>query len=259
MIRFMYTSIIYCILSVLFLSGVHGQSIFSKLSQDRDLLFNAKYSVGHVEIESILYSLSGNATTRRERYYFNAQQKVLNGQTYTVETGARSSFQNEYKGDSLLIKKTTFSTGPYSQRDESIVEYQYDQHDFLIKQIKTKGSTSIYKEIEFTNDERGNPIKLVIDGGKYGSEVARYDYPNNRVYCTVLDVNNETLSSSKSLIDFTAKNSKYTYNEYGDVVDDDTYKFSYKYDNKGNWVKITRKNKSRNKIDHIITRKISYR
>ena len=225
----------YWILSILFITSVKGQSINTRLSREIDLIFNKKSLVDHVEIESILYGLSGNTETRKEVHYFNAQQRVVSGQSYFVERGYRGSYH------------------------KSVIAYHYDQNNFLIKQIKTEGATDIYKEMEYLNDEQGNPIKLVIDGGKYGYEAASYDYPNNTVYTSIVNTQNETISNSKALIDYTVKNPKYRYNEYGDVVDEDNYKFSYKYDDKANWIKRTRKDKKRNKTDQVVTRKITYR
>lgn len=249
----------YWILSVLFLTTVKGQNIHTRLSRDGDLIFNKKTLVDHVEIESILYGLSGNTETRKEAHYFNAQQRAVSGQSYFVERGYRGSYQNEFREDTLLVKQIVFNNGPYNQNDKSVIVYHYDQNDFLIKQIKTEGATDIYKEMEYLNDEKGNPIKLVIDAGKYGYEAASYDYPNNIVYTSIVNAQNETISTSTGLIDYTVKNPKYQYNEYGDAVDTETYKFSYKYDDKANWIKRTRKNKKRNKTDQVITRKITYR
>ena len=249
----------YWILCVLFLNAVNGQSINTRLSREIDLIFNKKSLVDHVEIESILYGLSGNTETRKEVHYFNAQQRVVSGQSYFVERDYRGSYQNEFRDDTLLVKRIVFNSGPYNQNDKSVIAYHYDQNNFLIKQIKTEGATDIYKEMEYLNDEQGNPIKLVIDGGKYGYEAASYDYPNNTVYTSIVNTQNETISNSKALIDYTVKNPKYRYNEYGDVVDEDNYKFSYKYDDKANWIKRTRKDKKRNKTDQVVTRKITYR
>jgi hypothetical protein len=249
----------YWILSVLCLTSVKSQSIYSRLSREVDLVFNKKSLVDHVEIESILYGLSGNNETRKEVHYFNAQQRAINGQSYFLERGYRGSYQNEFRDDTLLVKRNVFSSGPYNQNDNSVITYHYDQNNFLIKQIKIEGATDIYEEMEYLNDEQGNPIKLIIDGGKYGYEAASYDYPNNIVYTSIVNTQNVIISNSKALIDYTVKNPKYKYNEYGDVVDEDTYKFSYKYDDKANWIKRTRKNKKLNKTDQVVTRKITYR
>lgn len=250
--------LIYCLVSVTFINVSIGQNISSRLTLSKDLLFKAGGIIDKVELKTILYGSSGSTETRQSVHYFNKYQKALRGQTYYIEGDLKSSYENEYKNDTLLIRRSIISSGRYVRRDKSVIEYQYDQNNHLIRQVKTEGSTDIYQEIEYENDERGNPIKLVIDKGKYGHEVAKYDYRNNIVYKSVINNEDDTVSTSKSIIYNAVQNPRYQYNEYGEVVEDDRYKFHYKYDKKGNWIKQTRRSKMKNMTDAVITRKITY-
>lgn len=139
--------------------------------------------------------------------------------------------------------------------------YIYDSNNYLIKIEKRDGKNQLFEVINFENNEKGDPILLIINDGEFGYEKAAYDYSNNTYSTAVYNSNDELISSESFLkLNFDLPIKGETVNEFGDVTESKNYDYEYKYDKFGNWIKEVRyKDSGKNKVKNAeFTRKITY-
>ncbi len=155
-------------------------------------------------------------------------------ETAVIYSWSDSSLEEKYDEHGNLILR---------QNDDSLIkhEYTYDKNGFIIKDIETTDNQKNYGKIivntiEYTNDEKGRVIKSVStdeDGRTYTKEFT-YDSEDRKL--------KETRTEEYGEYSRTYYIDEYTYDELGNILtyyhkyyeSEDTYNYTYVYDNNGN-------------------------
>ena len=241
-----------------------SQSIFSALRHDNAIDLRTDSKVKELTKTTIFYNKSGTET-KKDIIVVNKLNKITSelryGENGKLETRLSRTFDST--GIRSLQRKIErwHSVIGYSAKTAT---YEYDENGFMVKITDRNKNNQIIRETFLKNNENGHPIELKLNTGNsisYGTEVAEYDYPNNKAITKVLDDNGKIISESKHKIDFSIKDlDNSEYDENGNLLKSGKYEYEYKYDKKLNWKKkimYKTENGKRRKYQ-VLTRKIKY-
>lgn len=119
--------------------------------------------------------------------------------------------------------------------------YEYDISGFLVNISEKKANDEIMVFTEFINNNDGYPIESLTthyNSNSYVSEVAEYDFLNNKIIITSIN-SNDGKSSYESKIDKLKKSPNDILNNNGDIIKMENSEFEYKYDKFNNWTEKT--------------------
>ena len=210
-----------------------------------ELSINKKYDVLEtfkvlkVTTTSIYYS-EDKTEKKKEIIYLNDNFYEVKGEYFNSTDEMIGSFTNDLINDSLILERIRISKIPYLGLESVKIKYFYDHNNYLTRKEKYDNKKQLIEVVHLDNDDYGNPIKLVLNNGEYGYELARYNYSENKLISSVYNSAGKLLSENSSKINFKLKDSNYQYDEYGNSIFDGKYFFVYKYDKLNNWVKKTR-------------------
>ena len=229
-------------------------------------------------VESKSYIESSGTSTYEKTYHYNNKGFLILrvGLDTEGKLSSRISYDYDEDGNLILIKEEFWNHS---------IGYSVTTTRFIYNSSKLKGIQifGTHGELESTskvNCEKGFPINIHSydkDSSLIGTEVAEYDFLNNKVTITVsnnlgnqigkpielnVDLNNQK--------DF--KQSGVVYDNFGEMLKEIkhkcyscdelvTYEYAYLYDKHNNWIKkITYlKNGSDSKKVEVTTRKIKYK
>jgi len=225
--------------------------------------YEIKYEKPIKKIESTTTFYNTNNTEKRKEIIFlNEKFRVLREERYNSDDELIFKMENEYKSDSLKIKNTTIRKIPLFGNEIITSFFEYDSNNYLTKIEKRNAKNQIIEIVYIENDNKGNPVTLKLNNGEYGYEKAVYDYSSNSYSTFSYNSSNELISSDKSVRhNFDIPTEDHKFNEYGNLIESKMFKFEYKYDKLGNWIKETRyKLYGKNKVKNAeFTRKITYK
>ncbi len=258
--KFKYMQYIFFIFLYILSFNVKAQNIYSAIHYNDK--FDVRSSKGIKKIEEItIFYNSNSSEKKRDIYHLNQYFYIIKQEGFDSENNLKYRSTIKYKNDSIKLSINSEKNIPIYGNERSLVLYEYDIKNYLVKITKKDNYNKIFEIITLENDSIGNPIMLVINNGEYGYEKAIYDYKSNTYSTAVFNTNNELIVSNKDIkLDFNIPNKRYTYNEQNDLVKDNKYIFEYKYDKYGNWTKKVRyKLLNDKKIrDAEFSRKITY-
>jgi len=168
-----------------------------------------------------------------------------------------------------------YSWGEYSK---VTAYFSYDENNLLVKwtDVDDDGKIKFVSSISYNMD--GDPIEISLidgNGNSYGKETAVYSYNRNEVITKVFSDKNIELSKNTSTINFSKaylfKKDGCIYNEQGDIIKSidisgkTGYEYEYTYDIYGNCIeqKIYKVNfkkngKEKRQIDRIFIKEYTY-
>lgn len=237
-----------------------AQNIYSFLHSNDAYEVSQKKAIKKIEEKTIFYNVN-SIEKRKEIIYLNRKFRVTKEERYNGDEELIFKREVDFKSDTLEIKNITTHKIPLLGNEITINHYIYDANNFLIGTKKYNTKNQLIEIVKIENNERGNPIALVINDGEFGIEKATYDYNNNSYSTFVYNAKGELVSSSLyNTLNYQKPTHDNAFNEYGDMVSSQMFLFEYKYDQYGNWTKQTRYKKvGNNKIlDAEFKRKIFY-
>lgn len=248
-------------LFLIFVNSFPAQNIFSAIHlNDKYDLKNEK-PIKKIEATTTFYN-PNSIEKRKEIIFLNDKFRVTKEERYNDDEEVIFKMENDYKFDTLIIKNSVTKKIPLFGNQTVTSCFEYDSNNFLTKIEKRNNKNQIIETIKFENNEKGHPILLKINDGEFGYEKATYNYESNTYSTYVYNANNELISSDYSMqISFDIPSKDQKFNEFGDLIESQNFKFEYKYDKYENWTKEIRyKIVGKNKVKVAeLTRKISYK
>lgn len=241
-------------------------SIFFSQSISSALHINDAYDIGKkrpikkIESKTVFYNVN-STEKRKEIIFLNRQFRVTKEERYNEDNELIFKREVDFKADTLEIKSITTRKIPLFGNEITTTHYIYDNNNFLIGTEKYNTKNQLIEVVTIENNDKGNPISLVINNGEFGSEKATYDYKNNSYSSFVYNTKGELVSSSLyNTLNYQKPTNENIFNEYGDMVSSQMFLFEYKYDEYGNWIKQTRYKKvgSKKILNAEFKRKIFY-
>lgn len=216
----------------------YSQSILSYINYGTESEFYSKQPVTESTINYTFFNQSG-VEKKKEITVYNADNKVQNELTYD-ENGKmirRRFLQYDEKGNKIISKFENWI--PAVGHTSESTHYIYDENNFLTGLIEKDSKNSIIRETTFINDDRGNPIELVINkkGRLEGKETAKYNYEANEVEISYFNSSNQMVSTQKSKISYKNEPGDIV-SEYGDIIKSSSAKADITYDSYGNWTRM---------------------
>lgn len=245
-----------------------------------DKLFKTKFQDTIVIVRKI--ELSNYVFRKKEIYdifYFNTEKELIgHGIPGSIWTFKNDAGKCEYYNDGKLKLKRYFKTIErydymnglltkitvynYNNNVEAFVEYEYDDHKRVVKEIHKDKSTTGYGynivwEVSYLYNEDEELTKIVKKRPQYRNDSTSFEYENHQLkfikndkykYELIYDDCNKLMSAKGSIIDKYENIGPYEFNyeyipveylsiKYVKVFDESKYsKVETKYDSKGNWV-----------------------
>lgn len=239
----------------------HAQNIFTAVRTNQRYEVKYNKQIDKIEVNTIFYN-PNKTEKKKDVYYLNKEYRVVRQEGYDIEGKMIYNSIIEYKNDTLKTKTISNRKIPFIGIETQITLYNYDINNHLINVSKLNQNNELREVINFENDEKGNPILLIINNGEYGYEKATYDYGNNIYSTFVYNAKNELISTNEGIsLNRNILKPQNKYNEFGDIMESSEYIFEYDYDKFGNWVKEYRfkKNGKKKVKNAFFVRKITYK
>jgi len=245
---------------ILYTNVICAQNIFTAVRTNQRYEVKYHKQIDKIEVNTTFYN-ANNTEKKKDIVYLNQEYRVIRQEGFNVEGKMIYNSLIEYKNDTLKTRTISNRKIPLFGNETQITLYNYDANNHLINVSKQNHKNELIEVINFENDEKGNPILLIINDGEYGYEKAKYDYVNNTYSTVVYNAKHELVSSSEGiLLNRNNLNPNNRYNEFGDIIESKEYFYEYDYDKFGNWIKVYRFKKNGNKKVKmaLVVRKITY-
>lgn len=168
--------------------SLQAQNIYSAVHLNDKYDVRKEKQIKKIEISSTFYNLNG-IEKKKEIIFLNDQFLILKTERFDSEGKLIYKSENEYQSDSLIIRSRTTRKIPLIGFEVTKTSYIYDSNNYLIKIEKRDGKNQLFEVINFENNEKGDPILLIINDGEFGYEKAAYDYSNNTYSTAVYNSN----------------------------------------------------------------------
>jgi hypothetical protein len=253
------------ILFILILSGkfAGSQNIYSALHLNQDREYKTKRPKVITETNTF-YNSSGKQVDKNIKTFDNAGMLLVE-ERHDVDgiLTARLTYTNDTTNKIKLSR--TFERWPAGGYTKETSFYRYDINNYLIGVTDKDANGNIFRETTILCNDKGHPIELSVfeNGTTYGKEIAHYLYDKNKAVTSVisndgkilttdtLNINyktivfnpgdNEAYNSNGDLINWTSRNpdnsetvfeAEYTYDDFGNCVDEKIYKITVKRNGK---------------------------
>jgi len=224
------------LLLLIFISGlVKSQNIYSALQLNEQRDYKARKPKKIAEYNTF-YNPTGK-TINKNIKTFDESGMLLIEERFN-EAGALSA-KLTYQNDTLrkLKLSRTFERWSRFGYSTEIANYEYSKKNALIIITDRDANGNLLRLSEITANDRGYPAALKTfdrNGAQFGTELATYFYNKNILVTTVIDLNDQVLSTDTSKISY-INASKFplqeeVYNSNGDL----TYWLRKKADGSGN-------------------------
>ncbi len=249
------------LLTSLTITRTYSQNIYSALQHDRGEAIKGRIPSEIIE-DQIFYNSTGKEI-RKNKKILNSKGKILLEERYNQTGSLEARLTYSYDSSGLYSLTRKFERWTNLGYSSETAFYEYDRNWYLTRVTDKTQKGNTIQETVLTNNEKGNPIKLILFDGNgkiYGSELATYDYKGNKAYTVIQDSKGNLIPSDTLTINFEIPLTGNKYNDNGDVIESEKYFYEYEYDEFGNWtiMKIFKNVRGKRKIDRVFKRRFKY-
>ncbi|KFF06741.1 hypothetical protein [Flavobacterium reichenbachii] len=219
---------------------IYSQSTQTSLNFGKNNDFHSDKIVSETTTNRTFYNRSGTTERTKEVKSYNTQNNVIAELRYDEDNNLKQRLTRIYDSTGTRCLARKFENWHrYLGHSIETAIYTYDSKGFLINASDKNQKGQIYRQTNFINNDKGDPIEIINFNGEeiIGKEKNEYNYDKNEVTIKYCNKNNELLSSQTSTIDYSKVNSDDIVNEHGDIIKSATYETEIKYDKFGNWIK----------------------